>query len=36
MFGDTKEKDGVKIEIYLKYSRIGMEFGFQGKSWDDP
>ena len=34
--GDTKEKGGGSLPIWLRYPSLGIEFTFIGKQWDDP
>jgi hypothetical protein len=34
-FGDTKHKGGGSLPIWIRYEHIGLEFGFQGKDWND-
>ena len=34
-FGDTKDKGGGSVQIWVKYESIGLEFTFEGKDWND-
>jgi hypothetical protein len=34
-FGDTKSKGGGSVPIWLAYKRLGVEFTFLGKIWED-
>jgi len=34
-FGDTKDKGGGSVPIWVKYEHLGVEVQFQGKDWND-
>ena len=34
-FGDSKDKGGGSLPIWIKYEHFGLEFGFQSKDWAD-
>ena len=34
-FGDTKDKGGGTLPIWVRYEHIGIEFQFVGKDWND-
>jgi len=34
-FGDTKDKGGGSIPIWVKYEHLGIEVQFRGKDWND-
>jgi hypothetical protein len=34
-FGDSKEKGGGTIPIWIRYEHLGVEFQFQSKDWND-
>ena len=36
MFGDTKDKGGGSLPIWIRYDHLGLEFSFEFKDWSDP
>lgn len=34
-FGDTKDKGGGTVPIWIRYEHIGVEFQFVGTNWSD-
>ena len=34
-FGDTKDKGGGSVPIWVKYEHLGVEVQFRGKDWND-
>lgn len=34
-FGDSKEKGGGSIPIWVNYEHLGLQFSFQNKDWSD-
>ena len=35
MFGDSKEKGGGSIPVWINYEHIGISFNFLNKNWND-
>ena len=34
-FGDSKDKGGGSIPIWINYENFGIQFTFQSKDWND-
>jgi hypothetical protein len=34
-FGDTKEKGGGSVPVWLSYEHLGIGFTFLNKNWED-
>ena len=34
-FGDTKEKGGGSIPVWISYEHLGISFNFLSKNWSD-
>lgn len=34
-FGDTKDKGGGTIPIWVRYEHLGIEIGFKNRDWND-